>query len=239
MTLLKYATAIAVTVLPAACAWGPPAGNQAPAAAAAAPVPRPSPSPLAPGWVIDPARSQLRVLVFRGGAMAALGHNHVITDSVLRGALRPAVGGADATLRLELAPADFVIDAPDARAAAGAAFADPVSAEARSGTRDHLFGPSQLDVAQYPLIVVDGSAAASQGGAATASLRVAVAGHESPLSVGFTWQARGSDIEIDADFPLSQASLGLTPYSVLMGALRVDDGLRVQLHLVATPAAPR
>jgi hypothetical protein len=38
-----------------------------------------------------------------------------------------------------------------------------------------------------------------------------------------------------AEFPLRQSALGLTPFSVMMGALRVEDQIRVKLKLVAVP----
>jgi hypothetical protein len=37
-----------------------------------------------------------------------------------------------------------------------------------------------------------------------------------------------------ADFGLAQSSLGLTPISVMMGALRVQDEIRVKIELVAS-----
>jgi hypothetical protein len=51
--------------------------------------------------------------------------------------------------------------------------------------------------------------------------------------VPFTVDTSPGRLHAQVDFKLQQTRLGLTPISLFLGALRVDDQLRVKLDLVA------
>src|SRR5262245_42146159 len=69
----------------AACQTSPPPAEVPPAPAPVAEV-----GAIPPGaktWPVIPEESLLQILVYRGGAMARLGHNHVIASHQLSGAV--------------------------------------------------------------------------------------------------------------------------------------------------------
>ncbi len=66
-----------------------------------------------------------------------------------------------------------------------------------------------------------------------ATVRISVAGHESTLVVPFTLDTSAGRLHAQAAFTVRQTALGLTPFTALLGALRVEDQLRVKLDLVA------
>ncbi len=59
---------------------------------------------------IDSARSELRILVYRAGAMAMLGHNHVIANRALSGWVRYSGKVTEASFALTVPDAGFVVD---------------------------------------------------------------------------------------------------------------------------------
>jgi hypothetical protein len=65
------------------------------------------------------------------------------------------------------------------------------------------------------------------------TVRISVAGHESSLVVPFTLDTSVGRLHAQAAFTVRQTALGLTPFTALLGALRVEDQLRVKLDLVA------
>jgi hypothetical protein len=140
---------------------------------------------------IDATRSELRVLVYRGGSLAALGHNHVIVDSAISGWVRSGEALRDSSFHLQLAPADFAIDPPAARAQEGADFADEVADEARAGTRRNLLSGAQLDADSFPLILVESVSVQGAGNAATATFRITIAGPDAPRDEPFTFERNG------------------------------------------------
>jgi hypothetical protein len=210
----------------------PPVAAPPPAAAGGPPGAAPPPGILV--YHIDAERSQLRLLVYRAGALARLGHDHVILARGLGGWIAHPEEAAEASLYLQVTVDEFVVDDSEARAQAGPEFAEPVDDEAKAGTRHNMLGAALLDADAHPLIEVHGSAFDGVEPDLRATLRVSIAGHDSTLVVPFRLRRSAGELTASADFPLRQTSLGLTPYSVMMGALRVEDEIQVKLSLVAT-----
>ncbi|MFI4891306.1 MAG: YceI family protein [Steroidobacterales bacterium] len=183
---------------------------------------------------VDAAHSELRVLVYRGGPLAALGHNHVIVDAAIQGWVRSGQTLQDSAFYLQLAPADFLVDPPSARAQEGADFADDVTDEARAGTRRNMLGAAQLDVERFPLILIQSDSVQGAGpAAATATFRITIAGRTRLATVPFTFERHPGVLHLRADFRLRQSELGLEPLSVLLGRLRAEDEMHLKLDVVA------
>ncbi len=60
-----------------------------------------------------------------------------------------------------------------------------------------------------------------------------MAGHESTLAVPFTVDIAPGRLSAGGTFTVRQSALGLAPFSVLLGALRVQDEMRVKFEFVA------
>ncbi len=70
-------------------------------------------------------------------------------------------------------------------------------------------------------------------GQISAELSVILRDHASRLSVPVKWQRNGNTLQAEGEFTFTQTSLGLQPYSLLFGALRVRDEIRARFRLVA------
>jgi hypothetical protein len=207
----------------------------------------PAAAPAAQGarYRIDSAHSELRLLVYRAGAMAALGHDHVIVNRALEGWVTFSGDAASAAFLLTVPTSGFVVDDDAARRQEGADFSEVIDADAKAGTLHNMLGPAVLDAQEHAAITVRsvsiatarGSAQAAAGaqstGGAQATVSVSVAGHESSLVVPFTVDSASGRLHAQGDFSVQQTRLGLTPFSVFLGALRVEDQLHVKLDLVA------
>jgi hypothetical protein len=104
-----------------------------------------------------------------------------------------------------------------------------------------MLSPALLDAQSHAAITVQSISiepaprdAQVPPAAEQATVRVSVAGHESTLVVPFTVDISAGRLHAQAAFTLQQTALGLTPFTALLGALRVEDQLRVKLDLVAT-----
>jgi hypothetical protein len=208
---------------------------------AAPPSPGPAPSlelPL-PGraYQIDENRSELRILVYRAGPLARLGHNHVMVNRRIHGTVNLAQQGASA-FWLRVPVAEFIVDELQARQEEGSDFAAEVPGDAKSGTLHNMLSAAVLDAAEYPEISINGIAAAGapDSGAAplVATLTIGVAGHESKIEVPFVLESDSGRLSASGSFELRQSALGLTPYSLMLGALQVQDAMTVKFRIVAT-----
>lgn len=180
---------------------------------------------------IDAAQSELRVLVYRAGPMARLGHNHVVVNRSLQGAAKVAGGRSGFWLNV---PAEgFVVDERPARREEGADFAADVPDDAKSGTLEHMLSAAVLDADEFPEISVTGVAAPPGTHPMVVAVTVRVAGHESTMEVPFTLKIDSGSLSASGSLELRQSTLGLTPYSLMLGALQVQDALTVKFKIVA------
>lgn len=185
-------------------------------------------------FVIDPAQSEVRLLVYRAGAMARLGHNHVITHRAVAGWIKFTGDPAAATFALSLPVAAFVVDNAAARAEEGNDFLEEVGDEAKEGTRHNMLSEALLDAGHHPNITLVSTSVSPGPGGMTATMTLRIAGHESTLVVPFAVATSKAQISASGSAQLRQTALGLTPFSVMMGALQVQDELTVKFTLVAT-----
>jgi hypothetical protein len=190
------------------------------------------PPPPQAGYRIDPAQSEIRLLVYRAGPLARLGHNHVIVNRALGGWVAPRQL-PDGSFSLDIPVAAFVVDERAARASEGPDFDTDVSEDARSGTFHNMLSPAVLDADRYPVVTVKGTVAAMPAGGAQATVTVVVAGHESRLTLPFVLEAPDGALAASGTAVLRQSALGLTPLSIMLGALQVQDELTVKFKIVA------
>ena len=210
----------------------PPAPGHAPAA-------RLVPSPLA-GHPFDviPAESRLVVLVYRAGPLAALGHNHVIACRCLTGAVYLPSDTLRASFDLRLAVKQLTVDDPALRAAEHSAdFPPDVPESAREGTRHNMLGAALLNAASFPEITLRSAGLRpspdGKRGDIVAEVLVQLAGEQHSIAVPLHYDIQADDIAVTGEFPLKQTDLGLTPFTALGGALKVRNGMKVRLRLVA------
>jgi polyisoprenoid-binding protein YceI len=191
------------------------------------------PAMAAAPYRIDSTRSELRILVYRAGPMAMLGHNHVIANRALGGWVRYAGKVAEASFALTVPDAGFVVDDDAMRREEGADFAEETPQDAKSGTLRNMQSAALLDAAQFPEITVRSVAITGAAGEFTATVAVSVAGHESRLDVPFTVDTSPGRVTASGELWVRQSALGLTPFSVMLGALRVQDDIRVKFRFAA------
>ncbi len=186
---------------------------------------------------IDPERSEVRILVYRTGPLARLGHSHVLLVRGLEGEVwlpaDPAAGHFSLTFPVEA----LAVDEPAARREEGEEFASEPSAEDVAGTRRNLLGAAVLDAAEYPRVAIRGAAVRGPAGL-VARARIRVRDQTLELEVPVVFEATGGALSVRGGFSVLQSALGLTPFSIGLGALRVRDEIAVRFRLVAVEAPP-
>lgn len=201
-SLLAASLALAAfAALSAGCASDPPVGADRPA-------------------IMASAADELRVLVFRGGSAARLGHNHVLRA----GDLRVSWPAAGPVLRFRLDA--LAIDPPALRAALGPAFASAVDDSARDGTRANLL--RALEAAAHPEVVVTTLQQVGEGPRRAVEAEISLHG----VTRRQWFVAEVQDRRARGEVVIRQSDFGIQPFTVLGGLLAVQDALVVQFELV-------
>jgi hypothetical protein len=184
---------------------------------------------------LDAAATVFDIRAYRAGALANLGHNHVISAQQIAAQIGVAEPLERSAFELRVPVAELVIDDPARRAEYGEAFAAPVDADAVAGTRANMLGNAQLDAANWPEIVVRSTGlqrVADQQW--RLGLAIWLRGVRSEIEVPLALAIEGDRLVATSEFALKQSELGLTPFSVMLGALQVADPLDFSIRLSAT-----
>jgi hypothetical protein len=216
--------AVLLSVWLAGCGTRPPAPPQAVTSAGHAGT---------TAFQLDADASEIWLYLHADGPMAKAGHTHVITTHGLRGTVWLHPQPERSSCEMQLPVATFVVDDPKERATAGGEYAEPLDDSAREGTREHMLGDRQLNAAAYPLLALQCHQLAAGADGMSVELTVTLRDHVSQLSVPVKWQRSGNTLQAQGELTFTQTSLGLEPYSLLFGALRVSDEIRARFILVA------
>ncbi|MEJ6000062.1 YceI family protein [Paucibacter soli] len=208
--------ALLLALLLAACA-------QAPAPVVAPPE---LPAAAAQGlWTVDAGASSLRILVLRGGRLAALGHNHVLGLPALRGGVQMPARLLDLSFRLDA----LEFDRPAWRAALGPDFASQPDADAIAATRRNML--IALEAERFPLVRLRARDPNGDG----LRLELTLHGQTRVLTVPLQLDQQAHSLRARSRFTIRQSDFGIQPFSVLGGLLAVQDELRIEADLLLRP----
>lgn len=219
-------------ILLAACQTAPtaPHGTQALAPLPALPIQG------AAHYVIDAKLSDVRFLVYRAGALASFGHNHVIQAKDIHGDVYLADDFQASGFSLSLPVAGFVVDDPKARSVEGPDFAKQPSDTAIDGTRKNMLSEGLLDATHYPEVNIRSVKLLGPDWGPDATVRIELRGVARDISVPIGVDRDGDSLSVHGAFEIKQSDFGIQPFSALGGGLQVADALRVRFHLVAQKA---
>jgi polyisoprenoid-binding protein YceI len=98
-----------------------------------------------------------------------------------------------------------------------------------------MLSEALLNGTQYPdiTLVSQHIDAAAPGSQIRADVQVSVRGQTHTVSVPVVYSLVNGELTASGELPLKQTDLGLTPFSALLGALAVQDELRVKFRFVA------
>jgi hypothetical protein len=191
-------------------------------------------------YEIASAESLLTIRVYRGGSLAAAGHNHLIASRSLAGTIYVPADPLAASFEVRFPVAALSVDEPGLRAAEDPAeFPPDVPDSAREGTRRNMLGEALLAADEYPQVRLrcERLEPGAAPGTVLAHIETLVHGRTRSVRVPVRWELAGATLVASGEAPLTQSELGLTPFSALLGALRVEDGMQVRFRIVAHAAA--
>jgi hypothetical protein len=178
-----------------------------------------------PVFAVDPAASLVVIEVRRGGTLAHLGHDHVVASHDVQGYVAPADRRADLYLRLD----GLVVDERELRAEAS--FDTQPSDEAIAGTRENMLRKLGAEAHPYARIEVRGAEFDATGSRLMVTL--ALNGIAQTMEIPTQIAVSAEDVSVTGHMTLAQTSFGITPFSILGGALQVQDQVAIRFRIRA------
>lgn len=175
---------------------------------------------------VDPTRSRAVILVRRAGALARFGHDHAIASRDITGSIAPGEGRADLLVPLDR----LVVDEPALRDEAGLATQPSPADIAATGSnmRDKV-----LETARHPYALVTVTGVEARAGPQT--VRAALSLHGVTRNVDVALElARDADVlTVSGRLAIEQSDFGIVPFSILGGAIAVQDRLDIDFRIRA------
>lgn len=171
----------------------------------------------------DPAGSEIHWRVYKAGAFARFGHNHVISVAAPQGTVELAERLADSRVEMEIPFADLVVDDPALRSRYGEDFASVPSPEDVAGTRRNMMTEAVLNGEQFSQLTVIGTAPSGLGAGQTIDLEIHLLGRVVNATAPLELRIDGDELRASGSFRLTHEQLGMMPFSVMMGALQVAN----------------
>jgi polyisoprenoid-binding protein YceI len=184
-------------------------------------------------YTIDPESSSLHILVYRGGTLARLGHNHVLSSKALSGDAWLHPDFTRSGFQIMLPIESLIIDDAQTRAVHGEQFAAQVPQKDIDGTRRNLMKPEVLDTERFPQIRVASSALTGTAANPSVMAQVTIKDVTRELSIPMSLSLDGNQLQASGEFDIVQSEFGITPFSIALGALQVQDRLHVTYRVVA------
>ncbi len=179
-----------------------------------------------PVFQVDSRESLVVIEVRRSGSLARLGHDHVVASHEVGGYVAPDEGRAD----LYVALARMQVDEAALRAAAGF---DTQPAESDiEGTRANML-EKVLDAEKFPFALIQVSGANTMRGDVALKVAITLHGSARTLQVPARIDADAGAMSVTGGFSFDQTDFGITPYSLLGGAIAVKNRVELRFRIRA------
>src|SRR5881396_3059082 len=175
---------------------------------------------------VDPRESLVVIEVRRAGSLARLGHDHVVASHEVGGYVAPDEGRAD----LYVALGRLAVDEAALRTEAGF---DTQPAESDiEGTRANMLG-KVLEAEKFPFALIGVSGANTMRGDVTLNVAITLHGSTRTLQVPAEIEADAGGMSVSGRFSFDQTDFGITPYSLLGGAIAVQNRVDLRFRIIA------
>ncbi len=172
---------------------------------------------------LDDGRSELTVWTYKDGLLARLAHD-----------LALAATGFSATAEVEGDLVRVEVRAPVAglrvRGQVKRGEVVPLGDKEHRDIADNVKGPRVLDGARHPEVLYRGEGRRA-GDRVRLEGALTLRGASRPLAVEGRWQAAGGEVTASGEVELRPSEWGIEPFTALMGALKVQDRVRVSWTL--------
>jgi hypothetical protein len=179
-----------------------------------------------PVFRVDPLLSLVVIEVRRGGSLARFGHDHVVASHDVTGNIAADEGRADLYVPLDA----LVIDEPALRADAG--FDTQPDADDIAGTRRNML-EKVLDTARYPYALIRVTDVSAAGSGGQVGVALTLHGATVPVVAAVQWDKSADELSATGEFAIAQTQFGITPLSLLSGAISVQDRVNITFRIRA------
>lgn len=186
-------------------------------------------------YAVDPAATEIYWRIYRAGAAARLGHNHVISVGELAGSVSVAADPGAAEWEIRFPVDGLVVDDPAIRARYGEDFESVPSDDDKAGTKANMLTDRVLNGAAFPEIRLVGTGVSGPLDDARLPVTIELLGREIEQTFPAVVTIDAESLTVTGEHRLTHEDLGLTPFSAFGGIMAVGDDIdfTYRIHAIA------
>lgn len=173
---------------------------------------------------VNSGLSQVIIYAGKDGPLARLGHEHVVASRDVHGYVDLTRQRADLYVPLDR----LTVDEPALRAAAG--LTTQLTAEAIAGTRQNMLN-KVLEAEQFPFALIQ--VRRTNSNADILQVAITLHGKQQTFEIPAMIETLADGLKISGELQFRQSDFGITPFSILGGALQVQDQVHLRFSIVA------
>jgi len=185
-----------------------------------------------PVYRVDPEQSLVSILVRRGGSLAHLGHDHVVASRGVQGYIAPDERTADLFVPL----AELSVDEPALRAESRLD-TQPTESDI-AGTRSNMLD-KVLETQRFPYAFIHISSREKTPTGLRLDVAITLHGVSRSFDVPAQMETLEGAMSVAGTLELKQSDFGIVPFSILGGAMQVQDRLSLRFRILARPVDAR
>ena len=188
-----------------------------------APTPPAVPAPTAPAdltgaavYGVNPQTSEVHILVYRGGTLSKLGHNHVMTSRTLSGRVWIHPTFERSGFELSFPVRELIVDDREARRAVGGDFPPDIPQKDKDGTRTNMLREEVLDAEHYPTVSLRAARVSGSVEAPNVAARITLKNASREVPVQVKIGTEGGRLTATGEFTILQSEFGIKPFLSLI-----------------------
>ena len=185
-----------------------------------------------PVFRFDSLRSQVLVTVRRGGLMAKLGHDHIVSSHQLQGFIVMDRDNQRCHAEFYFPLQSMEVDNPQLRAQAR--MQTTPSDKAINDTRINML--KSLEAKQFPFVQLRSEDCSGAFSNSSVMVEIQLHGVIQEREIELNWHRDATGVlTAHSAFSLLQTDFDIVPFAIMSGLIKVEDRLEVSVRLIANP----
>ena len=183
---------------------------------------------------VDALQSQVLVTVRRGGLMAKLGHDHIVSSRQLQGFILMDQDNQRCHADFYISVHLMEVDNPQLRAQAQ--MQTNPSDKDIAGTRINML--KSIDAKQFPFVQLRSADCSEIFTNSSVAIEIQLHGVIRNQQIDVNWHRDKTGVlTAQSTFSLLQTDFNIAPFSIMNGLIKVEDKLEIGVQLTAYPLA--
>ena len=181
---------------------------------------------------VDSLQSDVMITVRRGGLMAKLGHDHIVSSRQLQGFILMDQDNQRCHADFYIPVHSMEVDNPQLRAQAQ--MQTTPSARDIAGTRINML--KSVDAKQFPFVQLRSADCSEIFTNSSVAIEIQLHGVTRNQQIDFNWHRdKAGVLTAQSTFSLLQTDFNIAPFSIMNGLIKVEDKLEIDVQLTAYP----